>query len=79
MNYTQMVGINYISTIAGNASHFITGKLFELIEGDVHSETKKGKTIYNSEGGLETSSLGTIFRFAEKEIRHNSEEKSNNH
>ena len=79
MNNTESVGAMKMTSVVGDASMFITGKLTEIIEGDVHSETKKGKTIFNSDGGLETNSQGTIFRFAEKEIRHNSQEKSKNH
>ena len=79
MNYTQMVGINYISTIAGNASHFITGKLMEMIDGDVHSETKQGKTITNSELGIETLSQGKIHKDAQGNIDHRSGEIGKSH
>lgn len=79
MNATQSIGAMKITSVLGDASVFITGKLMEMIEGDVETEVKKGKTVFNGEGGLETNCLGSILRFAEKEIRHNSQEKSKNH
>ena len=49
MNYTHIVGVNFVSTLAGNANHFISGTLTELIEGDVHNEVMKGKTTVSGE------------------------------
>lgn len=43
LNNTESVGAMKLTSVIGNASTFITGKLTEIIEGDVHSETKKGK------------------------------------
>ncbi|MFV0530617.1 MAG: bacteriophage T4 gp5 trimerization domain-containing protein, partial [Flavobacteriales bacterium] len=60
LNATQSVGAMKMTSVVGDASMFITGKLTEMIEGDFESVTKKGKTIYNSDGGLETNSQGTI-------------------
>lgn len=45
MNTTQTVGGMKMTSVMGDASVFITGKLMEMIEGDVHSETKQGKTL----------------------------------
>jgi type VI secretion system secreted protein VgrG len=50
---------------AGDASMFITGKLTEMIEGDVHSETKKGKTVVNNEKGIEANSNSSITKHAQ--------------
>ena len=79
MNATQSVGAMKMTSVIGDASMFITGKLMEVIEGDVHSETKKGKTIVNSEGGIETNSNSSIHHEAQNEIQNNSGEKSKAH
>ena len=78
MNYTQTVGVNYVSSVAGNSSHFIIGKLMEIIEGDVHSETKKerqetsgGKSVSQSEDHIELHS--------KTQVHNNSAEKSKSH
>lgn len=42
-----MMEINYISNIVGNASCFITGKLMEMIDEDVYSETEKERNEIN--------------------------------
>lgn len=60
MNSTQSVGAMKMTSVVGDASMFITGKLMEVIEGDAHSATKQGKTVVNSEGGIETSTSGQI-------------------
>ena len=44
------------------------------IEGDLHSETKKGKTMINSEGGIESNSVEMINLNAEGKIHGNSNE-----
>ncbi|SNV34946.1 Uncharacterized protein conserved in bacteria [Chryseobacterium taklimakanense] len=79
MNSTQSVGAMKMTSVVGDASVFITGKLTEMIEGDVHSETKQGKTVVNSESGVETSSGSTIFQHAKTEVQNNSGEKSKNY
>ena len=78
LNATQSVGAMKMTSVVGDASMFITGKLTEMIEGDVHSETKQGKTVVNSESGVETSSGSTIFHHAKTEGLNNSGEKSKN-
>ncbi|MCD9856800.1 hypothetical protein LUD75_18900 [Epilithonimonas sp. JDS] len=40
LNATQSVGAMKMTSVIGDASMFITGKLTEMIDGDVHSETK---------------------------------------
>ena len=83
MNNTQTVGINStqsigavkMTSVMGDASMFITGKLMEMIEGDVHSETTKGKTVINSEGGIETGNNGKITKHSQADIENKSGEK----
>lgn len=41
LNTTQSVGCMKMTSVVVDASMFITGKLTEMIEGDVHSETMK--------------------------------------
>lgn len=41
MNNVESVGAMKMTSVVGNASVFITGKLTEVIDGDVHSETKQ--------------------------------------
>ena len=47
---------------------YVNGALTEVIEGDLHSETKKGKTMLNSEGGIESNSVEMINLNAEGKI-----------
>jgi len=68
-----------MTSVMGDASVFITGKLMEMIEGDVHSETKQGKTTINSDKGIETSSNASINRHAQEQVQNNSGEKSKNY
>lgn len=79
MNATQSVGGMKMTSIAGDASMFITGKLMEVIDGDVHSETKQGKTVVNSEGGIENSTSGQIKKDAQGNIDNRSGEKGKSH
>ena len=53
---------------------YVNGALTEVIEGDLHSETKKGKTMINSEGGIESNSVEMINLNAEGKIHGNSNE-----
>ncbi len=53
---------------------YVNGALTEVIEGDLHSETKKGKTMINSEGGIESNSIEMIKLNAEGKIHSNSNE-----
>lgn len=79
MNSTQSVGAMKMTSVIGDASLFITGKLTEMIEGDVHSETAKGKTVTNSEGGIETASAGKIMKDAQGNVDHRSGETNKSH
>jgi len=49
-----------MTSVIGDTSMFITGKLTEMIKGDVTSEVKQGKTVINSDQGIETTSKGFI-------------------
>ncbi|MBD8082196.1 type VI secretion system Vgr family protein [Chryseobacterium caseinilyticum] len=75
MNATQSVGAMKMTSVLGDTSMFITGKLTEMIQGDLYSETAKGKTVVNSEGGIETSSNGKIVKHAQNSIENRSGEK----
>ncbi|MCX8534690.1 phage baseplate assembly protein V, partial [Chryseobacterium luquanense] len=79
MNNTQSVGAMKMTSVMGDTSMFITGKLTEMIEGDVTSEVKQGKTMINSDQGIETSSNGSITKHAQNEVQNNSGERSKNH
>ncbi|SNV34886.1 Uncharacterised protein [Chryseobacterium taklimakanense] len=79
MNSTQSVGAIKMTSVVGDASVFITGKLTEMIEGDVHSETKQGKTVVNSEQGIETSTSGQIKKDAQGNIDNRSGEIGKSH
>ena len=68
-----------MTSVVGDASMFITGKLTEMIEGDVHSETKQGKTVINNEGGIETSTAGQINKDAQGSIDNRSGEVGKSH
>ncbi|MGE6397896.1 type VI secretion system Vgr family protein, partial [Chryseobacterium scophthalmum] len=74
LNATQSVGAMKMTSVIGDTSMFITGKLTEMIEGDVHSETKQGKTVINSEGGIETNASGKIKKDADGNIHNRSGE-----
>jgi hypothetical protein len=76
MNHTESVGMMKTTSVAGDASMLITGKLLEMIEGDVHSETKKERNEV-SEGKIVSQSTGTNEHHSEKSIKNNSSEKSN--
>ena len=79
LNATQSVGAMKLTSVVGDASVFITGKLTEMIEGDVHSETAKGKTVVNNEGGIETVSNGKIHKDAQGNIDNKSGEIGKSH
>lgn len=74
LNATQSVGAMKITSVIGDTSMFITGKLTEMIEGDVTSEVKQGKTVVNSDQGVETTSNGSISKHTQKEVQNNSGE-----
>ena len=50
---------------------YVNGALTEKIEGDLHSETKKGKTMLNNEGGIESNSAEMINLNAEGKMKRN--------
>ncbi|MCJ8155456.1 phage baseplate assembly protein V [Chryseobacterium sp. SSA4.19] len=77
MNHVQSVGAMKMTSVLGDTSMFITGKLTEMIEGDVHSETMKERNEI-SEGKIITQSTGTHEHHSEKTVKNNSAEKSNN-
>ncbi len=79
MNSTQSVGAMKMTSVLGDASLFITGKLMEMIEGDVQTEVKQGKTITNSESGIETVTQGKIHNDAQRNIDHRSGEIGKSH
>ncbi|OWP73994.1 bacteriophage T4 gp5 trimerisation domain-containing protein, partial [Flavobacterium oreochromis] len=87
MNQTISVGATSSETVTGAKSltvglsmlTHITGKLDEYIGGDVHSETKGGKNIVNSEKGIVINSEGSIDKNAKKGVNVNSAEKTKNH
>jgi hypothetical protein len=78
LNTTQSVGGMKMTSVVGDASMFITGKLMEVIDGDVHSETKMERNEV-SEGKIITQSSGTNEQHSDKVVKNNSAEKSNNY
>ncbi|WP_419868503.1 type VI secretion system Vgr family protein [Chryseobacterium sp. CT-SW4] len=79
MNDTKNIGAMKLTSVLGDSTTFITGKLMEVIEGDVESEVKKGKTVVNSDQGIETSSNASITKHAQNEVQNNSGEQSKNY
>ena len=78
MNATQSIGAMKMTSVLGDASMFITGKLMEVIEGDVHSETKMERNEV-SEKTMNIQSKEFIHKHAQKEVQNNSGEKSKAH
>ena len=78
MNATQSIGAMKMTSVLGDANVFITGKLMEMIEGDVHSETKQNRNEI-SHDDIEISSSKNITKNAQQEVKNNSGEKSKNH
>lgn len=78
MNSTQSVGAMKMTSVVGDASVFITGKITEMIEGDVHSETMKERNEV-SEGKIITQSTGTNEQHSKKIVKNNSNEQSNSY
>ncbi len=75
MNNVQSVGMMKMTSVVGDVSMFITGKLTEMIEGDVHSETKKDRNEISHED-MELSSGKSINKNAQLEVKNNGGEKS---
>jgi type VI secretion system secreted protein VgrG len=78
MNHVQSVGAMKMTSVLGDTSMFITGKLTEMIEGDVHSETLKERNEISHEDMNLTSSK-YINKNAQEEVQNNSGEKSKNY
>lgn len=78
LNNTESVGAMKLTSVIGNASTFITGKLTEIIEGDVHSETKKERNEV-SENDMNIQSGKFVHKHAQAEVQNNSGEKSKAH
>jgi len=78
LNHTQSVGAMKMTSVMGDTSMFITGKLTEMIEGDVHSETKKERTELSHED-IQFTSDNSINKNAQLEVKNNSGEISKNH
>ncbi|MCU7613060.1 phage baseplate assembly protein V [Chryseobacterium sp. GMJ5] len=79
LNHTQSVGAMKMTSVLGDTSMYITGKLTEMIDGDVTSEVKQGKTVINADQGIETNSNASINKHAQNEVQNNSGEKSKNY
>ncbi|MGO4708213.1 type VI secretion system Vgr family protein, partial [Chryseobacterium sp. 2TAF14] len=78
LNATQSVGAMKMTSVVGDTSMFITGKLTEMIEGDVHSETKKERNELSHED-IQFTSEKSITKNAQSEVKNNSGEVSKNH
>ena len=77
LNATQSVGAMKMTSVVGDASMFITGKLTEIIEGDVHSEAKQERNeIGRKEMNISTEA--NLNNYTKDSIFLNSGEKSNN-
>ena len=83
INISESAGVNKATTIGAIHSMFVggdsmlnvMGKLTEMIEGDMISETKKERTL-SSNGKIISQSEGTHEQHSKKEIQNNSAEKS---
>ena len=78
MNATQSIGAMKMTSVMGDASIFITGKLMEIIEGDVHSERKMERNEV-SEGKIITQSSENTEIHSQAKLQNNASEKSNSH
>ncbi len=78
MNSTQSVGAMKMTSVVGDASVFITGKLTEMIEGDVHSETKMERNEVSGKS-MTLQSEENVNKHAQKEVQNNSGENSKAH
>ena len=64
-----------MTSVVGDASMFVTGKLTEIIDGDIHSETKQERNEV-SEKEMNIQSQEHINKHAQNEVQNNSGEKS---
>ena len=78
MNATQSIGAMKMTSVMGDASMFITGKLMEMIEGDVHSETKQER-IEVSEKKIVTHSTENTELHSQAQLKNNAAEQSKSH
>ena len=78
MNATQSIGAMKMTSVMGDASMFITGKLMEIIEGDVHSETKQER-IEVSEKKIITHSTENTALHSQAQLKNNAAEQSKSH
>ena len=77
MNNSESVGMMDLRAIGADSMLTVSGKLTEIIDGDVHSESKKERTEI-SESDINIQSNGMISKNAQKEIQNNSGEKGKN-
>jgi len=73
MSATESVGAIKSTTVAGNMNLMVIGQLMEMIEGDVHSETKKERNEISA-GIMNISSDEYINKHAQKQVQNNSGE-----
>ncbi|MGD1320232.1 type VI secretion system Vgr family protein [Chryseobacterium sp. 2R14A] len=78
LNETQSIGAMKMTSVVGDVSMMVTGKLMEIIDGDVVSESKKERKEYSS-GEMVIGSEDMIKKHAQKQIQNNSGERSNFH
>jgi len=78
MNNIQSVGAMKMTSVVGDTSMFITGKLTEMIEGDVYSETLKERNEISHED-MNLTSGQYINKNAQQQVQNNSGEKSKNY
>ncbi len=67
-----------MTSVLGDTSMFITGKLTEMIEGDVHSKTMKERNEISHED-MNVTSNKYINKNAQEQVQNNSGEKSKNY
>ena len=78
LNATQSVGAMKMTSVVGDASMFITGKLTEIIDGDVHSEAKQERNEI-SRKEMTISTEDNLNNYTQSVLRLNSGENSNSH
>ena len=70
VNITETAGKAKRSDICGDMFVYVNGALTEVIEGDLHSETKNARTE-NSTGGMVVNSEGAIENHSQQKVRIN--------
>ncbi|WP_241010356.1 phage baseplate assembly protein V [Flavobacterium columnare] len=76
INKNETIGAMKNTTVAMDMMTIVTGKLTEVIQGDVHSETKKGKTSVSSDKGMDITSTKNLNKHSGEEVQINSANKS---